>query len=234
MIVGKENILKFIRDSKTPYWKIRRAGTTEIIAESDDSSSLSVEDSLIRFQNYLDLLSSGNYSLETWETAGQKKERLKVAFQLTGNAPAMSGANPPVNFPTVPAIDVQAEIQRALAEERQKNRIETLEKEKAALEAKCRELQNIIDSSETRIKNRLEPFIPQLMGVIFPDVQLAQSQIGTANNKNLDDEQVRLENAFEKWQKYESDPITMVEKIAKLSETDAGTYQMARGILMSK
>lgn len=233
MIVGKENIIKFIRDSKTPYWKIRRGGTTEIIAESEESPSLSVEDSLIRFQIYIDLLSSGNYSLEAWETAGQKKERLKVAFQLTGNGSAISGPNPPVNTHTVSAIDVQAEIKRALSEERQKNRIETLEKEKQALEAKCRELQSIIDSSETRIKNRIEPFIPHLMGIIFPGADTVNtSQI--AGEKNTNDAQIRLENAFEKWQKYESDPITIVEKIAKLSETDSGTYQMARGILMSK
>lgn len=233
MIIGKDKIIKYIRDSKTPYWKIRRAGTSEIIAESEESHSLSVEDSLIRFQSYLDLLSSGNYFLETWETAGQKKERLKVPFQLTGNGSVIAEPNNPVNVHTVSAIDVQAEIQRALAEERQKNRIETLEKEKLALEAKCRELQSIIDSSETRIKNRIEPFIPRLMGIIFPneaDVNTAQ----IAGEKNIDDKQIRLENAFEKWQKYESDPITMVEKIAKLSETDPGTYQMARGILMSK
>jgi hypothetical protein len=231
MIVGKENILKYIRDSNTPYWKIRRAGTTDIIAESDDSSSLSVEDSLVRFQNYLDLLSSGNYFLETWETAGQKKERLKVAFQLTGNAPAMSGANPPVNFPTIPAIDVQAEIQRALAEERQKNRIETLEKEKAALEAKCRELETELNSFGHRVFNRIEGVLGPVLNEFYPKTNL----IGTAKSiEEIKNEQEEFEHIIEEFCTLDPEPLLVLKQLVKLRKNEPSTYQMARNILMSK
>jgi hypothetical protein len=235
MIVGRENIEKWLRMHALLYWKVTNAAGTQIFAESPEEASLTLENSVSFLNQNLDMFMPGNYLIEAWQKENQKKSRYKMVFQISGEKTA-SGIGSVSPLPMQPSFNLQEEIQKALDSERNRNKIETLEKEKAALEAKVRELEAEINSTGHRVMNRLEPHLGSIMqglGLTVANSSPA-ALAGPVKEETVDDNQKRLETAYELWGKHEADPVTITEKIANMAATDSGTYAMARNILMSK
>lgn len=227
MLKGKEKVVEFLRFNGTPFWKIYNVGRTALISESPEEDNFTLEGSIIKIESIIDILGPGQYGLECWESAGQKKERKKTSFEIYGT----SNENTQVaGIGSIPGPSgIQDMINKALDEYKKEREIESLKAEIATLKAENKELQTEADNVGTRIFNRIEPFIGAFMNGTNATKEIATSVAGA---ENVEEVQQRLEKAFELWATKESDPLTVVEKIAKMAVDDPGTYAMARSILL--
>ena len=241
MIKGKENVILWLTHNNTPYWTLKNYQGTHLFSESTDKPDCTIETAKAEFERIIDVLGSGQYLIEAWETHGQKKDRKKVTFEIA-QANGQSAVNGIGDFQQLmaqaqPKIDIQAEIQKALAQERQERKIETLEAEKKVLELRVKELEADKDSRENRIIGRISPYIDPLMKSLGFNAETSQATktviSGAENNEVATKEEAdRLSKAFDLWQEAENDVVTIVEKIANMSKENPGKYEMARNILM--
>jgi hypothetical protein len=232
MIIGKNNLIEFIRTNQTPYWYLRRSEKSEPIFTCDDDTDKTVEESINRLNQVLGLLGPGNYFIEAWNKKGQTKMRAKDSFAFNDNFIG-SLAN---NQPATPNVDIQTEISKALSEYKKEQRIEQLEKELNEEKKKNKELESSTEASIGRIVSRLnDTALGGIIAAFLPNYKPADA-ISGITQENLSPEELtkRLEAAFEKWSKTENDPVTLIEKIAELATTDADTYRMAKNILIKK
>ncbi len=223
MITGKENILKFVRFNNAPFWRIRRSEKTQIIADSGDKP-LTIDESLTRLEQAFQIMGAGTYFIEAWESEGQKKMWFSDTIQILPEnlQSAYVGA---MNQLQTPQIDVQAEIQKGIEIYANKLKLEAMELKIKALETERDELLKQNDSFFTRVYDRVEPFLGQILDMNPP--KLATASIGS----NSDNDQKRLEKAFDEWQKNETKVVEIVEAIAKLSSNKM-IYPSARAQLL--
>jgi hypothetical protein len=222
MITGKENIVRFIRFNDTPFWRIRRSEKTEPIADSGDKP-LTIDESVSRLEQFFQILGPGTYFIESWATEGQKKMWCKDTIQLLPDNlkdAYVSGFNPQ----PAPQMDVTEAISRALTEYKTEVEMKGLREENDRLKKENTELQTGIESAFSRIFNKVEPYLGSIMG------SKESVAIGSITN---DEDQKRLEAAFELWQQSEPEVVHLVEKIAQLSSKDKSTYGMARNMLIN-
>ena len=214
----------FIRDS---------AGQNVMFAFKKDG--VNNGDAINAMYKALGLLSSGRYVIEAsakvFSDKGSSTQRIRVPFDhIDGLASESSMGN------HQPAIDVQSEIQKGIAEYERKREITDLKEKCTKLESEKKELEKKIKELEkqepfTRIAGHLEPLIGQLV----------RSQMGAntpapnIGDVSPDDFTARLEKAFTEWQEVnEGTKLHIVEKIAALSKNDPQMYASARGILMKQ
>lgn len=234
MLVGKEHIISWLETNKTPYWYIKTGASEKaglIFSAQNDEETLSLEDSKLKLKSCLDMLANGNYLIQAWTTPGQKKSWSSVAFQISGQAYNGTQQNTPnINGlgNGMQGVDIQAEIQKALAEERTKLKIEYLEKELVAKEAKIKELQSELDSSTHRIGSRLENafefFNNQLGGKSGTPPPMA----GIGANE---DPAEYVGNLMERWHAKDNDFVSVLNGIVYLAENNPGKYQMGKNLL---
>lgn len=230
MIIGKSKVIDWIRYNKTPYWKIKRTESEpHMLTYSGDEENIPLEESVVRLNNAFNFMAPGNYFIESWETKGQTKNWKRDHFQIlpenqdyVGNASLQQ-----MIAQQQPAVNVQEEIDKALAKYRTDVELQDLRRKCAELERENKELQSGIENSMTKIYNRVEPYLGMLLNIKDP----AAVAVGSVT---AGEAQARLEKAFDLWQQTESDPVTMIEKIAHLSKTDPATYSMAKNFLTGK
>lgn len=232
MVTGKDQILKYLDLNKCPYWRLFNFQGTNLIAQTEESPEQTIEAARAELDAILSVTGGGQYMLEAWESKDQKKGRYKTQFEIPGTHPHSAGIGA-ISAPSQ-AVDVRAEIEKALHLERLSNKIETLTAENAAKDARIKELEAEIDSSSARIQKRIEPWLPAIMQGFGFKSEGSAAVTGSGSESATPEEAARLEKAFGKWQDYETDVIVIVEKIANMAATNPSMYQTARGLLMSK
>ena len=230
MIQGRDKTFEWLKLNQTPYWKLKDQRGVELKATSPASDSLTLDTSIEHLAMALDTLGDGYYTLEAWEKKGQTKEwRREVVRIGDGSAGVQQIAG--IGFPgPISQTEIDERISKAMDDYKRSLKIEQLEARVKELEAMNKELELELDSWEKRVYNRVSPFI----GALYKGLGITPAEISNtaiAGPANIEEAEKRLEAAFEKWEKYEKDTVTMVEKIADLSERDQATYSMARNML---
>lgn len=234
MIKGKDKISEYLRFNNTPYWKLFHINGATLISEMNDYEALTIEGSIAKLDSLLEVLGPGQYSLEAWETKDQKKLRKKVQFEIYSDQnqqfqqqqAAVSG------FAGVGSISDQMKemVDKALNDYKKDQKIESLEAEVKRLQAENRSLAANSDSAGLRILEKISPAIKYF----FPEGSTVPAVSGTGV-MDVEEAQNRLENAFEKWGKFENNYVEIIEKIATMPEEDGGSekYKMARNYLLT-
>ncbi|MBP8040626.1 MAG: hypothetical protein KAZ36_01800 [Bacteroidales bacterium] len=238
MIQGRTNLIDFIRVNNTPHWYLRRSEKSDPVFTSGDEKEITLDESISRLNKCLDMLATGSYFIEAWETPGQKVMRKKDSFTLSGQG---DGGQYPISgtFP-VPAEDSGAKIAAAVAEAVEKlkteQKIETMADRIKELELENKELKKEADSWQGRVFSNIAPYVGTILQAFGIDQGAGVSGTVAGQKENLfsDQEAQRLNKAFEQWSANENQYVDIVEKIAEMSANDNATYSMARGMLLSK
>lgn len=229
MIIGIDNILSWIETNKTAYWYVKDFGGTNLIfASQADEEQLALEDSKGKLSGCLKTLANGNYSIEAWQTVGQKKNWAKTKFQLTSsdNQPSHVGIGSlPSTNNSFPQKSVTELIEEALTRERTINKIERLETDVKQKDARIKELETEIDSFGTRIGKRFD----QVFG---PMLDLNEKAGTNSAVGSLDDESEKIAALMERWSTADPNFINALQGIVKLSESDPNKYAMGKKLLM--
>ncbi|MEI6122282.1 MAG: hypothetical protein WCQ95_01505 [Bacteroidota bacterium] len=237
MIESRDKAVSMLRINNTPYWKLYNLAKTFLLAETDEDENLTIEGSIAMLEKRLDLIGSGQYHIEAWETKGKKKERKKFNFEIQGPQPINNQPNFIGAFPD-PAKSIDEAVAAAVGKLKNEMLIESLQAKIKELEKQNEELNKEIDSSERRILDKVSPYIGdfvQALGMRPKNVSISGATENKQPKENLftDSEAERLNKAFEKWSGIETQYITIVEKIADMAENDQATYSMAKGMLLS-
>lgn len=231
MVKGRNNVIEWLTLNDTRFWKLRNYRTKDIIGTSPEGDT-TLQASIDVLNKYLDAVGNGEYSIEAWESEGQKKERKNISFVIGDPLPVQGISGLPVNA----GLSVQEEIKKAIEQYEKDQEIKNLKLKIETLEAQKKELEGELNSAELRIGSKLSPYIGVIMESLgFEKVAEAAAVAGGGDSENATENEKRLNAAFESW--VETDPgdiVSLVEKIAKLAKDDPGTYQMAKTMLMSK
>lgn len=232
MLIGIDNILKWLDTNKTPYWQLRsgageKANVLYSARPDEDNSTMALVDSREKLLDCLNSLGAGNYSIEAWVTPGAKKNWFKTPFQITsGQAGAqpqfagMYGHNAPQAVQDVPKL-----IEEALERERTKNKVAELERLLSERDKRIKELEAEVDSTEHRVGNKLTQ--------VFDIIEAATN--GGGGNKaatvsgNSDEEKVA--NLMERWAAKDENFINALAGIVGLVENNPSKYEMAKKFL---
>ncbi len=235
MIIGSDKVIEWLRTNETPYWRILNTEKGGVIFEGLNSKEeLTLNDSVTRLEQALAMLSAGTYYMDAWDKfKASNNDRFKTRFVITGNENQNSPGGIGNFQGMVPQASIQEQIKKALDDYKR-------DQENERLRTEVNQLNEEINNTFYRVVKRLEPVLG-LAGVAIEDLYPEMKQIRItgpnqdlkSDEMNIQDQQ-RLENAFESWGKKDSDCITLVEKIARLAESDPATYAMAKKILMSK
>lgn len=225
MLIGIQDVIDWIDSNRTPFWKVKDGGGEKsnliFSAKPDDSMPIALEDSKIKLRQSLEKLAPGNYFIQAWSTEGQKKEWNNTRFQLTG-----SGVQIGQNFngsSQAPQVDVMKIVEEALQKERTANKLERLEADVKAKDARIKELEAELNSSQTRIGNRFE----QILGPLFDmSTKTTPAAIG-----NLSDEGERIGNLMERWAAADANFEQPLKDIVHLAENNPSKYQMGKNLL---
>ena len=231
MIISKASLIEFIRCNQTPYWRLKHSEKSAPIFSVEDDTERTLDESISYLTQILNHCAQGTYYIEAWKTPGQTKLRPQDSVQLTDSVSGIGRIQEPTNIQS--PVDVQSEIQKALKDYQRDEDIKRINKELQEEKKKNTELESSIEASIGRISNKLgDAGLGAIIAAIFPKVK--PTAISGPSEINLNEEEIaeRWKIALEKWSKVESDPLTLIEKIADLACNDQGTYNMAKNILL--
>lgn len=248
MIVGNENIKAWFTESRYPYFKIKEGGensktcydfSPEKIIEATNS------DGLNELDKALNMLAGGSYYIEAYpgKEKGDATKWLRTRYEHQRNNSTIAGigATPQMQ---VPIIDVQAEIDKALAAYQKKIEFENLQREIAELKQASKNVDDRWLNVWEKLIPHAQPLIAGITGMLTggapaPAVGNVQKQQQVQHHNNTEEmatqqEIQRLNNALGAWQENEPDLIVLVEKIAKMSRDNKSMYDIARNMLMNQ
>lgn len=226
MIKGNSNILQWLKDNNTMYWRIRTGQNGDIIFNNLSDNSLTLDDSLEDLSRKLELMEAGIYYIEAWENEGQKKDWRKTRISLEGN---INGINKTVHNPVHSGEDIQEQIKKAIHQFQ-------IEQENKHLKEENAELKTKYDNVLYKILERTEPYIGGILENLFPNTKPQNVKISGINTKNNDMNEEKLtkraENAIEKWFSLDQDAVILLEKITLLAENNKPMYEQAKTFLL--
>jgi hypothetical protein len=222
MIIGTDRVIEWVRQNNCPFWRIKSGEKGFVLLVSDKDEKTTLEESLQKLQTSLQMLGAGSYFIEAWHEGLNQNSWFKTRFSLNEGVSGFPMMQPQQQNSNV---DIAEQIREGIEKYK-------LSEELHRLKIENNELRSQLDSATTRILGRVEPYLGQILGGIFP----AQPGITgiTNNNEEMSPDQQKLEKAIETWSKKDSDFALLIEKISQLAETDPNTYNMAKGMLLNK
>ena len=239
MIVGIEELINVVQQNRIKNFEVRKD------ASDSNSTQLRTDDNMTDGQK-IELLRNvmqnnyGRFCLLGYEQQSQTKYRHCIEFMIKEQA-----AQPSVNFPQMNGVGMvpdgymsQREVQQMIDNVKLSNQIASLEKDISELKKEKKEL-------ETPVNEFFRSLAPIASTVVSG---LVQKQAPTAAVAGLDlpedttpeevDENIQVahhvEQLMQRWLEADPQAIEMLEKLVVLCETDRGTYDMAKNMLISK
>lgn len=234
MLIGIDNVIDWIETNKTAYWQVKSSNSekSNLIFSArpeDDGTTIALEDSKTKLRRCLETMAPGNYAIQAWATAGQKKGWTATSFQIT-NSPGSNSTtgihgsgNAGMQYQGQ-IQDVQKMIEEALDKERTKNKIERLEADITAKDKRIQELESELNSASIRIGDRFDKVFGGL-GIGMDNTQKPAS-VG-----NIEDDSNRIGATMERWATIDHDFENVLNGIVNLAETNPAKYQMGKNIL---
>jgi len=226
MLIGKNEVLEWIELNNTPYWNIRKSEKGPVVHPSHKNENLTVVESKEYLERVLNLYGQGTYFIEAYAKDQARNAWYKTSFNL-GILPANIEGSAGIAGSGI--ADIKEQVKSELKQEMELDR---LRQENIELRAE-------INSSQYRIGNKIEPYIPSIIEGLFDvkKVQVGQDQAEVAGlpGKKPEDYQKRLEAAFDEWFKMEKEvhPVELIEKIVNLAKTKPDQYKIAKTMLMN-
>jgi len=219
MLLGKSEVIDWIAFNNTPFFNLRRTEKGPRILVKNEPDNLTIEESQEYLGRVLDMLDKGTYHIDAWGAGWQNNQWVKSSFRLGPVAGTEAAGIGDMG-------DIEARVMGKLKKEME---FERLKEENA-------ELRQEIDSFNYRIGRRIEPYIPGIIEGVF-GVKLQSeppAQVAGIEDQDPEKDQERLERAFEKWFKIETEvsPVVLVEKIVELAEKDPKMYAQAKKMLL--
>ena len=259
MIIGKDDVIRYIEFNKAPYWKIKSTvgGKVKFSVltdeeQSDDESEttdrrkgtarsdLGLDQSIDYLRQALAIITPGDYIITASVHNRGGKNTLEENFRIPGasTAPALVGSHlMPPGSDYVARQDMEAAIERAV------EKITTQATIKA-LEDKIKILENGDGNTAwDRVISRIEKTKPGLTGDLIVGVaevagiKVKQTAVGVSgfNDKDLTEEEItrRFQECQEKIDKALPDigTLKVLEKLAALAETDPDKLKMGYNML---
>jgi hypothetical protein len=246
MIKGKADVLAFIKSNDTAYWTIfpYQGGRAHCIFKSSDEADYSLDKSLEKLSDDLDLLQTGRYVISAKSKADQTKGLREDTFEHTNikastDAPIASvgavGATEEIIAKHV--NDALQRFQDKLDNQKLQDRIMLLEKE----------LKDSKDSNfETAISGiikKLDPYVDPLLDHMFPastGTKIAVSGFKKSTTQNTTtlanteaEATARVQKALDTLLTLDPErALLVIEKIAETAEKDYPTYNMYVAMLL--
>lgn len=237
MIVGIEELINVVQQNHIKNFEVRKD------ASDSNSTQLRTDDNMTDGQK-IELLRNvmqnnyGRFCLLGYEQQSQTKYRHCIEFMIKEQA-----AQPTVNFPQMNGIVPEGYVSKAQVEEMLRNK--DLENKLANMENQISELKKEKKELETPVNEFFRSLAPIASTVVSG---LVQKQAPTAAVAGLDlpedttpeevDENIQVahhvEQLMQRWLAADPQAIEMLEKLVVLCETDRGTYDMAKNMLISK
>lgn len=239
MIVGIEELINVVQQNRINNFEVRKD------ASDSNSTQLRTDDNMTDMQK-IELLRNvmqnnyGRFCLLGYEQQSQTKYRHCIEFMIKEQA-----AQPSVNFPQMNGVGIVPDgyVSKAQVEEMLRNK--DLENKLANMENQISELKKEKKELETPVNEFFRSLAPIASTVVSG---LVQKQAPTAAVAGLDlpedttteevDENIQVahhvEQLMQRWLEADPQAIEMLEKLVVLCETDRGTYDMAKNMLISK
>ena len=200
MLNNTDAVIEWLKVSERPYWKIRRNEKGPVIFETGDPENITIDESTALLDQYLALLSNGNYYINAYRKKNQTGNTWSSTpfFHNRGSVQGIGSINPITGISSI-----EQEVDRRMREYEMKRKNEELE-------VKNKELEDEISGIQHNILKRTEPYIVPILKAIFPEIKpepVHEAQISGIDQVKVKDAQQRLEDAFGKWSKYEKDPV---------------------------
>lgn len=246
MIVGTDNIKAWFLKSRYPYFRIKEGGENSkpcVDFSPEEMADATNGDGLNELDKALNILGGGSYYVEAYpgKEKGDATKRLYTRYEHQKNGATMAGIG--AIQPQAPIIDVQAEIDKALAAYQKKLEFEQLQRELLELKQNAKNFDDRWLNVMEKLLPHAQPLIAGITGMLTGGAPAAvgsvkQQQVQHHNNTNEMAEQQaviqRLNVALGQWQENEPELIILVEKIAKMSRDNKTMYNMARNMLMNQ
>lgn len=246
MIVGIDNLIQVVEDTKIENWEVRSSlnDTNSIQMRTNEQSQTHAE----KIKLLRDVMSNnyGKFYLIGYKTQEQLKGRMTIEFmikqEIDSPSRAISGIVAPQNPPSMEGYMKESEVAKTVENAQLKcqlkdleSKVSTLEKEKNELQSPMndffRNLSPIVGAIATNLLKGKSPVaIGELSSVESQPQQDSEGELQCASQEEYD----ALQNALERWQKIDEDCFLLICKIADLAENDPSTYNMAKTMLMSK
>lgn len=253
MIIGDENIYRWIQQQRTPFWKLYRRGSDEIIAQhwytkgDDTNQGKTVDEGVAALADTFSLLSPGVYHIRINSNPNDgKNDRESDINHTTETANGVAGVGTLDATPPEPAMDIKAEIQKGVAAElERRKKEEEIEQMAAELKEYKRKDSAYHDAVKSAI-GQIMPFVQAhgeefICGIInalngnkaaAPVARIAGTQKKNDMNE-LNDDAKRLENVIGQLRAIEpTEWLNLLEALVNIHTTDPATYTMARNFLL--
>jgi hypothetical protein len=226
MLIGSDKVIEWVRQNNCPGWRIKSNEKGYTLLNSDKDEKVTLEESLQKLQTSLQMLSAGSYFIEAWHDGLNQNSWYKTRFTLTEGGYAMQGfqMNQPKQFDP---DEMQTKINEGIEKYKATEELNRLKIENAELRAQ-------LDSSTNRIVGRLEPYLGQILGTVFPQTANVSGIQNNNSSEEMSAEQQRLEKSLENWSNKDADFAMLIDKISQLAQSDPNTYNMAKQMLLSK
>lgn len=239
MLTGKDKVIDFLKFNEMKFWRLRRTDAGPFLfAQLDESFTM--DDSMRRLTDALNYLDPGNYFIECGEGPSDKRGWHKTPFRIEGGVLGMAGIGAMTMQTGITPEEVSMKIAEALEKERAARKIEELEKQLKEAQQKARELEQESNNFSNRLMTRIEPYVGSILQGLGINPQQPAGRIAGIEDTHFEhmeekaeDQQKRLEAAFERWSKYESDPALVIEKIVDLAESNPAVYAKAKNLLFN-
>lgn len=174
MIKGNDNILAWVEANGNTYWTIKhgKSDNGSPVAMSLLDHNYSMTDSLLRLSSFFKMMgNTGSYYIITRQNPEDKGTKGVfndfIELGVDSPAPQVAGIGGFNAVGYVSADDVKRQISEALEANRKEQTIAQLQSEIAEQKRIMRDLsKNTIDERFGRIMGILEPYIPNLLGMV--------------------------------------------------------------------
>lgn len=263
MIKGKDNLLKWVRSNDSAYWKVfpYGSGKNNYIFTSSDEPNLSLDQSIQKLSECLELLESGRYTVACKQTPTQSKALSEIAYEHN-NGVATTTNQPETSHHQVSGISQSFEerLQSELNKFRQELKVQEMQKEIDRLKQELSEAKGSnLEATFNRVLNRVDPYLDPVLDHFFPQAEktakVAAIGFSSQTNENQKTETMPTTNqkysapqakakdseeasqrcriAMQSWMDADEDFfLYVVEKIAHTAVNDPNTYQMYRSMLL--
>lgn len=220
-MVGKENLFAWIKANNTPYWTLYNSTSNAKLAESPDTDNYGLEESINNLDTFLGFLGNkGRYYIVAKQTPdGTKKGVFKTSFELaqsqqpTAQLPGMYGIGG--NIDEV----VEKRVKEAVEKYQLKHQLDMLTEKFNMLSKEAEEgKESTFEKVLTKAIGKIEPFLPQMMGLQNPSVAVS----------GFDDmmpEEKKLEQALERLHAVDENFINNLDKLSRFAEANPEVFK---------
>jgi len=243
MIGNVENVIKWLHVNDLNYWRVKvKEGDNATVFETTEGKTF--DDNVSNFRRVMDLSQGNRYFITANSLKAQSKGNYFEEFKNLETQTSAIGANQQSQMSIgVAPEEVDRRVTDAVERAMDKLEMKRIKEENSELQKTIREH----DTMMNRVIKQTEPFIGTMLGSLVKKFIPDAPQLGIAGIDDIDqvdnetetqtaepemqNQQIRLQNALERWSKADPDFIDIIETVSNMAATGNPMYQTAKGLL---